>query len=143
MFASTDPIRERIVAAALDDDTQFAAAFSESALAEVRRGQSEQDVRARLGPPLREFLFYEGPPGACSQVGLTGNAVERAEPAEACRRRGIRPDVDRAIVEKTLGAPDGSCWTYSQRPGGGFFRARGVCFVAGRVDEVVRRWVRD
>lgn len=97
LLMSTDPLRERILAIALRDSTEFSAAFSEQVFAAVTPGQTEQEVRARLGAPFREIPFE----------------------------------------------PDSSCWAYSRSRSGGFFRVRAVCFVDGRVDEVVRRWVRE
>ena len=41
-----------------------------------------------------------------------------------------------------IGAAEHPCWVYSRSPSNGVFRARAVCFVDGRVDEVVRRWVK-
>src|SRR5687767_2985967 len=41
VFTSTDPLRERLVAAVLRDNTEYAAGFSEQKLGDVERGQSE------------------------------------------------------------------------------------------------------
>jgi inner membrane protein len=43
---------------------------------------------------------------------------------------------------RTVGRPGRPCWVYSRPPGGGFFRARAVCFEDDRVAEIIRRWVR-
>jgi inner membrane protein len=48
-------LRDRLIRAALRDDTQFAARFSETALDAVNMGDTAEHVRARLGEPLREF----------------------------------------------------------------------------------------
>jgi inner membrane protein len=52
-------VRDRLIRAALRDDTQFAARFSETALDGVSMGDTEEHVRARLGEPFREL----GPAG--------------------------------------------------------------------------------
>jgi hypothetical protein len=143
LLTSTDPLRERIVAAALRDDTQYAPGFSESGLDDVDEGQTERDVRERLGPPLYEFMLYSGGgEGACAQIRIDEGLVAGGFPADACSRIGITLKLPRERVEEILGAPESSCWVYSRSPDNGFFRARGVCFNKGLVDEVVRRWVR-
>ena len=48
-------VRDRLIAAALRDDTQFAARFSEAALDSLSIGDSAEDVRERLGKPFREL----------------------------------------------------------------------------------------
>ena len=57
LLFSTDAVRERIVRAVLRDATGFAAGFSEGALGGVERGHSPDDVRVRLGAPLRIVPF--------------------------------------------------------------------------------------
>lgn len=143
LLTSTDPFRERILAAVLRDTTEYAPGFSEEGFATVDRDQTEADVRSRLGEPFREFLWFGGGADACTQVGLNRGAVERANPPDACARRGVRAGLSRQEVIDAAGQPESSCSVYSQSRDGGFFSARGVCFVNGRVDDVVRRWVRD
>jgi len=41
-----------------------------------------------------------------------------------------------------IGAAEHPCWVYSRSPRNGYFRARAVCFADGRVEEVIRRWVK-
>lgn len=41
-----------------------------------------------------------------------------------------------------VGSVDRPCWVYSRPPGNGLFRARAVCFEDGRVEVIIRRWVR-
>ena len=142
-LTSTDPFRERILAAVLRDTTEYTPGFSEEAFAAIHRDHTEADVRSRLGEPFREFLWFGGGADACTQVGLNRGVVERANPPDACARRGVRPGLSRQDVIDAVGQPESSCWPYSQSGTGGFFSARGVCFVDGRVDEVIRRWVRD
>jgi inner membrane protein len=55
LLLGSDPLRDRVVQAAMRDDTQFTQAYSEAALDEVHLGDSPQDVRARLGDPFREL----------------------------------------------------------------------------------------
>jgi hypothetical protein len=143
LLTSTDPFRERILAAVLRDSTEYAPGFSDEAFAGIERDDTETDVRSRLGEPFREFLWFAGGADACSQVGLNRGVVERANPPDACARRGVQVGLSRQAVIDAAGQPESSCWPYTQSRNGGFFRARGVCFVNGRVDEKIRRWVRD
>lgn len=142
LLTSTDPLRERIVAFALQDDTEYAAGFSERAFGRIDRGMSEHIVRDRLGAPFVEFLFYPDAEDACVQIRIDGDIVREAQPQAACVRHGIRPSVSRQHLYATLGRPEGSCWLYTRSPDGGYFRGRGVCFDNGRVEQVVRRWIR-
>jgi inner membrane protein len=143
VFTSTDPLRERLVAAVLRDNTEYTSGFSEQKLGDIERGQSEREVRDRLGPPFYEFLMYEAAEGECAQIRIDQGVVGGGFPANACGSRGIVAKLSRERVVEILGAPDGNCWVYSRPPTGGFFRARGVCFDQGRVDQIVRRWIRD
>lgn len=59
LLMGNDAVRDRLIRAALRDDTQFAARFSETALDGVSMGDTEEHVRARLGEPFREL----GPAG--------------------------------------------------------------------------------
>jgi inner membrane protein len=43
---------------------------------------------------------------------------------------------------RELGSPERPCWLYSRSPDQGYCRARVVCFSNGRVNGVVRRWVK-
>jgi inner membrane protein len=142
LFTSTDPLRERIVASVLQDDTEFAPGFSERAFGEIDRRMTERAVLDRLGRPFSEFLFYPAAENACLQIRIDGDIVREALPEAACVRHGIRPSVSRQHMHATLGMPEGSCWVYSRSPDGGYFRGRGVCFENGRVDQIVRRWIR-
>lgn len=143
LLTSTDPFRERILAAVLRDTTEYTPGFSEEGFAAIDRDHTEADVRSRLGEPFREFLWFGGGADACTQVGLNRGVVERANPPDACARRGVHAGLSRQAVIDAIGQPESWCWPYSQSRNGGFFSARGVCFVDGRVDEVIRRWVRD
>jgi inner membrane protein len=40
------------------------------------------------------------------------------------------------------GSPPVTCWLYSRSPDNGYYRARAVCFTNGRVEIVVRRWLK-
>ena len=143
LLTSTDPFRERVLAAVLGDTTEYAPGFSEERFAGVAQDQTDVSVRERLGDPFREFMFFGGRGDVCAQVGLSGGIVERANPPDACVQRGVRAGLSRQVVIERVGQPESSCWAYSQSRNGGFFSARGVCFVNGRVDEVIRRWDRD
>ena len=61
LLLGIDAVRERLVRTMLRDDTQFAAAFSETALSEISLGDTPQAVKARLGEPFRELGSAERP----------------------------------------------------------------------------------
>ena len=125
----------------LRDDTVFAQGFSDTKLDAVERGDTLEDVRARVGPPLREFLDYDRL-DTCGVVRIEDDVVADAQPAHLCRSRGIQPGAPRAVVE-ALGVPSRHCWLYSRSPDNGYYRARVVCFEGDRVVQVVRRWIRE
>jgi len=141
LFLSGDPVRERLIRLVLRDDTVFAPGFSDRKLNTVERGDSYDQVRTRLGPPLREFLDYDRL-DTCGVVFLEGESVTQALPAELCRARGVHPGGSRALVA-SLGAPARHCWWYSRSPVRGYYRGRIVCFENQRVQQVVRRWMRE
>jgi inner membrane protein len=53
LLLGNDAVRDRLVRAALRDDTQFTARFSEQQLNSVNLGDSIDAVRSRLGEPFR------------------------------------------------------------------------------------------
>ena len=55
LLLSTDPVRERVVRVLLQDDTEYAPGFSETALDAVEPGDGYEQVRGRLGAPFREL----------------------------------------------------------------------------------------
>jgi hypothetical protein len=140
LLLSGDPVRERLFRAVLRDDTLFAQGFSDNKLNSVARGQTFDDVRARIGPPLGEYLGYDRI-DTCLEVFLEGDTVSHAWPVEQCRARGVRPGSPRSVIAY-LGVPSEHCWLYSRSPDNGYFRARIVCFEDGRVVRVIRRWMR-
>jgi inner membrane protein len=141
LFLSSDPVRERVVRALLRDDTVFAQGFSDSKLNSIEPGDTPEDVRARVGPPMREFLDYDRL-DTCGVVRIEGELVADAFPADLCRARGVRPGAPRAVVE-ALGVPSQHCWLYSRSPDDGYYRARAVCFDDHRVARIIRRWTRE
>jgi inner membrane protein len=143
LLTSSDPVRERVIRLALQDDTEFAAGFSEAEFGAFTRGAPSQGIRQQLGPPLSEFLLYEDRPDACTVLRIDHDTVAMAQGIEACGDRGIKPGVPRAAAVRALGTPRETCWLYSRSPDDGYFRLRAICFADGRVTQVVRRWVRQ
>jgi inner membrane protein len=143
LLTSSDAARDRVVRLAFRDGTEFTQGFSEDALDLVESGDTEQEVRARLGAPFFEFVAYPDGPEVCVVVGFEEDIVLWTRPADVCRRRGIEPGLSHTAVLEALGEPVETCWVYSRNPGGGFYRARGVCFSNARVTAVVRRWMRE
>ena len=143
LLGSRDPLRERVVSFMVADDTEFTPSFSEQLLDTVKAGEMPADVRARLGVPFFELLFYEDGPSECVIVQVKEDTVVARNPPDVCEQRGIRLDVLKSDVLRILGEPGETCWAYSRSPGARFHRARAVCFVDGRVSGVLRGWRRD
>jgi len=141
LFVSGDPVRERIIRFVLRDDTVFAPGFSERALSAIERSASYDDVRVRLGSPLREFLDYDRL-DTCGVVFVEAGMVASAQPPDLCCARGVYPGAPGTMVA-ALGVPVRHCWWYSRSPGRGYYRARVVCFENQRVAQIVRRWMRE
>jgi len=156
LIASTDPVRERVLAAALRDDTRFASGYSEDVFRTIAVGDDERAVRGSLGEPLNESWFFppkDRPfqsamevsaaqlPRACLGVWFRGAAVEEVIDRQMCEVRGVVPGLARAEVIHVLGAPVESCAAYAEGSGPGFHRMRMVCFLRGKVEVVIRRWL--
>jgi len=156
LIASTDPVRERVLAAALRDDTRFANGYSEEFFRTIGVGDDEVHVRGRLGEPLNESWFFlpkDSPfqsamevsaaqlPRGCLGVRFRGASVEEAIDRQMCGVRGVIPGLSRADVNRLLGAPSEACAQYAESDGRGIHRIRVVCFLRGRVEMVIRRWL--
>lgn len=158
LLASTDPLRERVLAAALREDTQYANGFSEAAFKGVAIGNAVDDVRRRIGEPIEQGWFYfsdDGEPDpqkpetwpVCPALFVADDRVTkwpgRGDPVrERCERAGIQVGMPAADARQLLGPPVGMCWSYSRSPSHAYFRARVVCFEFGKVMDVMRRWER-
>ena len=156
LIGSTDPVRERVLSLVLRDDTRFAAGYSEDAFRSIVVGEAEEAVRARLGEPLFESVFYipkdagfksamevsaaNLPPG-CYGAGLKAGVVHDTHDRDVCTSRGVVEGLSKANVLKILGTPSESCAEYSESPSHGHARLRMVCFLNGKVEIVFRRWV--
>ena len=156
LIGSSDPVRERVMGLLLRDDTRFAAGYSEEAFRAISVGDSEDVVRARLGEPLFESVFYmpKGssvqsmmevsaahlPPG-CFGAGLKAGVVHDAHDPDVCRARGVVEGMPKADVLRILGAPSESCAEYSDSRNHGHARLRMVCFLNGKVEMIFRRWI--
>ena len=146
---SSPRTRDGIAGSLFRDRTSYTAGFSEAAFRGIAPGQSESEVRRRLGAPFGESWIYatdSRPPDerplpaehACLLVAFEGGAVARVYDAGACRARGVTVGLSNREVERVLGAPPESCWQYS-RGNGRPFRQRGVCFSNGGVRWIVAR----
>jgi inner membrane protein len=155
LIGSGDVVRERVLSLVLRDDTRFAAGYSEEAFRAIRIGEQEDAVRARLGDPLFESVFYmpkgssfqsmtevsaASLPRGCFGAGLNGGVVHDAHDPDICRSRGVVEGMSKADVFSILGTPTESCAEYSMSQGHGHFRMRMVCFLHGKVEKVFRRW---
>ena len=152
LIASTDPVRETVVATLLRDRTQFAQGFSESHFGSVTEGLSQTEVRQQLGAPLEEGWMYspdgESPANTsiekvsgCGSVRFEDDRVTESFRPAACEARGVHVGQPKTDVERLLGPPSDTCWAYSKAPPRRPFRLRLVCFHGPTVEMVARRWV--
>jgi inner membrane protein len=151
LIASSDPVRERAIGIVLRENTAQAVGYSEAAFRTIVIGQSQQQVRERLGSPHGENWFYpsDGQRAAeaslaaiegCRAIRFDRDAVSAAFDPAACREIGIGMGLSPADVVRRLGPPPESCWQYTWSPAGSHYRVRDVCFLASAVDEVIRVW---
>jgi inner membrane protein len=153
LLVSTDPLRESVIGLIAREDTVYGHHYSEQKFRAIARGDSEADVIARLGAPLRQTWFYSPDrelrgvdvaaadlADQCVTAAFDGDALITALAHAPCARRGIQPGMSPQAVERLLGEPSESCWSYTSSPGNRRHRRRAVCFAQGRVDEIVRRW---
>ena len=152
LIASTDPLRETVVATLLRDRTQFAQEFSESRFGSVTEGLSQTQVRQQLGAPLEEGWMYspdgEAPANTsiekvsgCGSVRFEDDRVTESFRPAACEASGVHVGQPKTDVERLLGPPSDTCWAYSKGPPRRPFRLRLVCFHGPTVEMVARRWV--
>ena len=153
LFASTDPVRDRVVAFVLRDKTVFTEAFSEGAFRTIANGTSDEEIRRLLGTPYGQGWFYQSAAQPDERAGETAAASLRecrsirfekgvvlmVREIDACRALGIQPGTSIDDVSRRLGSPSESCWVYSWSPGW-VFRMRMVCFDHAKVDAVVAGW---
>jgi len=148
---SRDLVRERIVEVLLREHTAYTDAYSESAFNTIAPGQSQRDVRARLGAPFGESWVYlrssertadmsAASISGCASLRFERDAVTAAFDPAACAGRGITAGMSAGDVRQRLGQPTESCWQYTSSPRGGHYRVRMVRFMGSIVDDVVRGW---
>ena len=153
LLVSTDPLRESIVGLIAREDTVYSRGYSERVFRAIGPGDSEAHVIERLGAPLRQTRFYapDGQvrgaevaaadfAGACVTATFEGDALVTALAQASCAKRGVERGMSVQAVERILGAPSESCWSYTSSPGNRRYRVRAICFTRGRVGEIVRRW---
>jgi inner membrane protein len=151
LIASNDPVRERVIGAVLRENTAHTSGYSEAAFRAIAAGQSQHEVRERLGPPHGESWFY--PSGAqraaetsaaaiegCQAIRFDHDAVAAALEPAACTAVGVAIGASTADVRVRLGPPPESCWVYTWSPDGAHYRGRDVCFLGSTVGEVIRGW---
>ena len=153
LLVSTDPLRESVIGLIAREDTVYGHGYSEREFRAIARGDSEAHVIERLGAPLRQTWFYS-PHGdlrgaevaaadfadRCVTATFDRDALTTALAHASCAARGIQPGMSPQAVERLLGEPSESCWSYTSSPGNRRYRRRAVCFAHGRVDEIIRGW---
>lgn len=151
-IAYSDRTRDAITGFLLREETVYAPGFSEVAFDKVAAGQSESDVRQRIGSPISEAWFYMAPdarppaerpaPGAggCLALRVEAGVVVSTYHEEACTARGVEKGLRSADAERRLGTPTEICWAYTRGPARSHYRQRLVCFANGKVHLVARRW---
>jgi len=152
LIGSTDPVRERVLNVVMRDSTRFAPGYSEDAFRTVAVGESEDAVRARLGEPLFESLFFlpkgasvrslmetsaSTMPEGCVGLGVDAGVVHDTHDPASCKSRGVVEGTTKAEALSILGPPSASCVEYSRSQGHG--RLRMVCFSGGKAEMIFRR----
>jgi inner membrane protein len=151
LVVSGDPIREAILGVVLRENTEYANGFSDRSFRAIRLGQSDTEVRRRVGAPIGEWWDYVDPESSaanvesgCPFVYFESDRIiteDQFEPVVAlCAQRGIRAGMSRAEVLRVLGPPLQVCSRYTRSPAHRYHRARVVCFSNGKVVTILRRW---
>jgi len=153
LLVSTDPLREGVIGLIAREDTVYSHRYSERESRASVRGDSQAHVIERLGAPVRQTWFYSpdrelhGAEVAaadfadqCVTATFDGDSLTAALAQASCLKRGIEPGMSKQAVERLLGAPSESGWSFTSSPGNRYYRRRAVCFAHGRVDQIVRGW---
>ena len=94
LFASTDPVRDRVVAFVLRDKTVFTEAFSEDAFRTIANGTSDEQVRRLLGTPAQAGMVLP----VCRRSPTNAPTTRLRASLHDCRldplREGRRPQGD-------------------------------------------------
>ena len=154
LIASGSQARDSIVGFVLREDTAYTSGFSDEAFRTVKHGDSDLEVRRRLGAPMKEIWIYAGgqasePAAEISALSITGTCatihfhagrVASMFDHGVCMRRGIRAGMSLAEVEQRLGVAPERDWQYTWSAGGGHHRTRIVAFRKNRVSMIIRQW---
>lgn len=114
-------------------------------MSRISRGASEETVRQSLGEPLQLAWTYPTDRAAdsCFLLFIDAGRIVHAGEGAPCRDRGVFPGQSAEAAAAVLGKPQMVCWMYTRSPGHRPYRLRAVCFVDGRVFEVMRFWWED
>ena len=155
LLVSSDPVRERAVGMIVREDTAYSRGYSEQAFRAIVRGDTQADVLRLLGAPLGQYWFYSPPdrtsqsaievaaaafPDQCVTAIFEDGALTSAQAPEPCAQRGVVRGMSTQQVERVLGMPSESCWSYTGSPGGRRHRVRLICFARGNVQTIIRQW---
>jgi inner membrane protein len=141
LLGSTDPVRQRLVGWLVDERTEYAAGFSEQALASVATQMDRSDVERLLGPPLESWWYYADTAHDCRIVRFHEGVVSRWRHFDLCTPSTVALGMSPDAVRSVAGSPAVWCMDYSRARGGWMFQARRVCFERGVVAAVHRLWL--
>jgi len=156
LTASTDPLRDSVLARVLREDRRTSAGFSEEAFSRISEGTAVEEVRRLLGAPFGEARFYQPkgepfrpamtravsslPPDQCLAVVAEYGFVVFTRDAVACSQAGIDEGTSIGDVDRLVGRAPEWCWAYTWSPSESHFRLRALCFDHDKVSLVIRRW---
>jgi len=155
LISSSNAARDEIVGFFLREDTAYASGFSEEVFRTITAGESDEEVRRLIGPPVRETWLYppeDAPstpaaeravaslPRGCLILSFENGVVSKTFDVDVCKNLGVEAGMSTNDVKGRLGSPSESCWQYTWSPREGLFRLRMVCFMGRRVATLFRRW---
>jgi len=150
LIGSEDQVREAVMSRLLREDTAYSSGFSEATFRTVAIGQSDADVRRRLGAPREEgWYYFDGHAmemsaasefTGCQAIRFENGIAAETMRADACRARGVSLGLTADAVGRRLGPPPEACLSYTWSPSRSHFRQRTICVLNGKVSLVAGRW---
>ena len=127
LIGSADEVREAVMSRLLREDTAYSSGFSEATFRTVADGQSDADVRRRLGAAARGGLVSTSTgtrwrcrrPSAftgCQAIRFENGITAETMREDACKARGVSPGLTADAVGRRLGPPPEACLDYTLEP---------------------------